>query len=73
MCGERGRKIRSERQGGDWGGKTSREGDTLLPNEGSALVELKMDMKHGVTKTGVLNFLSGFVVLTLLAREVIRV
>lgn len=50
--------MRRERAEGDWGGgRDGRRGEgregraTLLPNEGSALVELKMDMQEAVTKT----------------------
>lgn len=46
MCGGRGREIRSESRR-----RLGREGATLLPNEGSALVELKMDVEERLTKT----------------------
>ena len=50
MCEER--EGGRERYGGDWGGKKrGGRGATLLPNEGSALVELRMDMEEGVTKS----------------------
>lgn len=50
MCGERGRAIRSESRR-RLGRKERREGATLLPNEVSALVELRIDMEEGETKT----------------------
>lgn len=50
MCGERGRAIRSESRR-QLGRKERREGATLLPNEVSALVELRIDMEEGETKT----------------------
>lgn len=51
MCGDRGREILGESRG-RLGRKARREGAALLPNEGSALVELRMDVEDGVTKTG---------------------
>lgn len=53
------------RAGGDWGGK--RGGGALLPNEGSVLAELRMDVEDGVAKTEFKIFPS--MVLMLLARE----
>lgn len=50
MCGERGREILGESRR-RLGRKARREGAALLPNEGSALVELRMDVEDGVTKT----------------------
>lgn len=49
MCAEREGEIRS-RSRKRLGRRTRREGGRgpLLPNEGSALVELKMDMEEGV-------------------------
>lgn len=49
MCGERGREIRSESRR-RLGRERRREGASLLPNEGSALVELRMDMEEEATK-----------------------
>lgn len=48
MWGKREREI--ERGEVDWGRKrVVREGAPLLPNEGSGLVELKMDTEGGIT------------------------
>lgn len=46
MCGERGREILGESRR-RLGRKARREGAALLPNEGSALVELRMDVEDG--------------------------
>lgn len=54
MCGERGRAIRSESRR-RLGRKERREGATLLPNEVSALVELRIDMEEGETKTKIFS------------------